>query len=117
MGTTAALLTDDVVDSGHPLLHPDGRSLITDAYPWESMAFDDGTVPIRFVDIKSGTERNVLRIPTTPVYMGGGDKRMRVDPHPAWRPDYRFVVFNTCPNGHRKVYIAGFDHLVGATAL
>ncbi|RDZ51363.1 hypothetical protein C5C07_17455 [Haloferax sp. Atlit-4N] len=116
-GSDLRVLADDIVGSGHPSLHPDGRSLITDAYPWEDMAYDDGTVPIRFVDVEAGTERNALRIPTTPVYTGEGDKRMRVDPHPAWGPDYRFVVFNACPDGHRKVFVADFGDLVGDSSI
>jgi hypothetical protein len=107
-------LTDAVAGSGHPSLHPDGRSVITDVYPWEPLAFDDGTVPLRLVDVEAGTDRHVLRVPTDPVFVGHDDHRLRVDPHPAWGPDHRFVAYNACPGGRRQVFLADLGGLVGA---
>ena len=112
-GSDRRALTDEVVGSGHPSLHPDGRSLVTDAYLWDSIAFDDGTVPLRFVDVEAGTERNVLRVRTDPGFMGHDGNPLRVDPHPAWGPDHRFVAFNACPDGGRQVFVADFGELVG----
>ena len=38
------------VGSGHPSFHPEGRYIITDAYPDEEIAYGDGTVPIRLIE-------------------------------------------------------------------
>jgi hypothetical protein len=112
-GSDRRPLAETIVGSGHPSLHPDGRSLVTDVYPWEPQAFDDGTVPLRLVDLERETERNVLRVPTDPVF-GGRHNELRVDPHPAWGPNHRFLVYNACPEGRRRVYVADFADVVGS---
>jgi Tol biopolymer transport system component len=87
--------------SGHPSFHPAGRYLITDAYPSEPVAFGDGTVPIRLIDTKTKTCVNIARI-----YVSATRGEFRVDPHPAWGPSGRYVVFNGYDNDTRQVYIA-----------
>ena len=104
-------MTEEVPGSGHPRLHPDGRHLVTDCYLHEPMAFDDGTVPLRLIDMRRGTETRFLRIRTRPDWMGPS-KEFRVDPHPAWDPTFRFVLFNACPDGTRKVYAADLGPLL-----
>jgi hypothetical protein len=80
-GSHIGTMLSDVVGSGHPTVVPDGRHILTDAYTYNAMAFGDGTVPLRWVDVATGTEQHVVRIRTktaTP------DPVLRVDPHPAW---------------------------------
>ncbi|WP_042166843.1 TolB family protein [Paenibacillus gorillae] len=110
-GTELAKITEAVPGSGHPTVHPNGRHMLTDAYEKEKVAFDDGSVPLRFIDLENGTEQLAIRIPVgnpgtsvTPV--------LRVDPHPAWAPDHRHVVFNGYVDGTRRVFIADFGPLL-----
>jgi hypothetical protein len=86
--------------SGHPSFHPNGRFVITDAYPYESVAFGDGSVPLRLIDTQRNVSTNIARI-----FVSATRGEFRVDPHPAWHAG-RYVVFNGFAGGTRKVYIA-----------
>jgi hypothetical protein len=88
--------------SGHPSQQPGGRPfVITDAYPDEPIAAQDGTSPLRLLNLAHGTEQTVVKIF---VSMTAGE--FRVDPHPAWDRTGRFVAFNGFVNGTRNVFIA-----------
>lgn len=101
-----------IMGSGHPTMHPDGRHILTDAYPNEPLAFGDGTAPIRLVDRFQGTESALVRIQVVPPF-DGPKKELRVDPHPAWDRSFRWIAFNACPDGTRRVYVADLSALVG----
>jgi Tol biopolymer transport system component len=103
-GSDLEPIVDGIEGSGHPALHPDGRYLVTDAYPFEDVAYDDGSVPLRLVDCRRSQERRLLRLPTEPAFSGPYDE-LRVDPHPAWGPDGRFVVCNAFLDGGRRVLL------------
>lgn len=96
-------MRDDVVGSGHPTVHPDGRHILTDAYIWEETSFGDGTIPLRWIDLQTGTEKTVVRINTK---QECEDPVLRVDPHPAWDRTWRYVTFNAFVGGTRRVFIA-----------
>jgi len=105
-------LGHDLVGSGHPTLHPDGRHILTDAYPHEPMAAGDGSSPIRWIDGQTGAERVLLRIPASPGYRGPRNE-LRVDPHPAWDRTFRRIVFNGCgSDGRRRVFLAELGELL-----
>ena len=87
--------------SGHPSFHPGGRYLVTDAYPHESVASGDGTVPIRLIDIQKKTCIEIAR-----VYVSARKGEFRVDAHPAWDRSGRYVVFNGLADGRRRVCVA-----------
>jgi len=111
-GTGLEAMTEAVPGSGHPSLHPDGRHVVTDCYLHEPMAFkEDGQVPLRLIDLASGSETRFVRIRTRPEWKGPKNE-LRVDPHPAWDPTFRFVAFNACPDGPRKVYLADLGTLL-----
>jgi len=105
-GSGLATLREDVLGSGHPTVHPDGRHLITDAYGFEPMAFPDGTVPLRWVDLKTGAEETLVRVP---IRQPCTDEIMRVDPHPAWDCAWQRVAFNGFDGITRRVYVADFS--------
>ena len=92
--------------SGHPSFHPDGRFIISDAYPSESVAFHDGSVPLRLIDTRRGNCTNIVRI-----FVSAVKGEFRVDPHPAWHAG-RYVVFNGFTGGTRKVYIADLGEVL-----
>jgi hypothetical protein len=98
-------LAGDIPGSGHPTLHPNGRHVLTDAYPHEAVAFGDGTVPIRLVDINAREEKTLVRTQVVPPF-SGPRREMRVDPHPAWDYSFRRIAFNACPDRTRRVYVA-----------
>ncbi len=100
-----------VAGSGHPTLHPNGRHILTDVYLNESLAYGDGTTPIRWIDTATHTEEAIVRINNDPPYPGP-KRELRIDPHPAWDRSYRHVVFNGCDNGVRRVYLADLSDLV-----
>nr|WP_316656269.1 hypothetical protein [uncultured Gellertiella sp.] len=91
--------------SGHPTVTPDLKNILTDAYPGESVAFKDGSVPIRLISIADGRCRQLIRIKCKPAF-SGSKAELRVDPHPAWSRDGRQIVFNGCPGDRRGVFIA-----------
>jgi hypothetical protein len=113
-GSRCAIMTEAVLGSGHPSLHPNGRNIVTDSYPWEPVAFGDGTTPIRLVDVRHGTETTLARIQTVPPFSGPKNE-MRVDPHPAWDRAFRKVVFNACPAGRRGVFLADLTGVLAET--
>ncbi len=115
-GTELHALHPALRGSGHPSLHPDGRHLVTDAYPLEPVACGDGDVPIRGIDLATGVETCLCRIPSVPPFVGPR-RELRVDPHPAWDRTRRYLVFNGCPAGTRRVYLADLgDWLAGGGA-
>jgi len=110
------VIAADRVGSGHPTLHPDRRHLVTDCYLHEPMADQNGLVPLRWIDCDAGSECAAVQIPSKPPHLGeAGDVRWRVDPHPAWDRSWRYVTFNACPNGERRVFIADMAALLDAS--
>ncbi|MFP4056200.1 MAG: hypothetical protein ACLF0G_04960 [Candidatus Brocadiia bacterium] len=73
-------MTDAVRGSGHPSLHPDGRHVVTDSYPGEPVAFGDGTVPIRLIDVQEGTETTLVRIQSVPPFPRAEERPPRGPP-------------------------------------
>jgi hypothetical protein len=112
-GTTCETLVPAIRGSGHPTMHPDGRHLLTDAYVDEPLAFGDGTAPIRLVDLRSGTETQLVRIGIQPL-AERSTGALRVDPHPAWDRSYTRIAFNACPDGRRRVYVADLSEILRA---
>ncbi len=102
-------ILDTVQGSGHPTVHPDDRHLLTDTYTFEGVAFGDGTIPLRWVDLRSGEEELIVRINTRPLCE---DSVMRVDPHPAWDPTWRYVTFNAFVGATRRVFVADMKALI-----
>ena len=104
-GSDFGVMTEAVVGSGHPTLHPDGRHVLTDVYLHEPLAYGDGTTPIRWIDLEEGREEVLVRINNDPPY-SGPRKELRIDPHPAWDRSFRWVAFNGCAEGRRRVFVA-----------
>ena len=96
-------IRDGLIGSGHPTVTPDGTHIITDSYEGEGVAFGDGTVPLRWIDLRDGTEECLVRVN---VRQPCPDGTMRVDPHPAWDRGNRWVTFNGFVDGTRRVFIA-----------
>lgn len=103
-GTDLRPIFPDILGSGHPTVHPTGP-ILTDTYTHESMSFEDGTVPLRWIT-PDGVETCLARIGarTEPQ----PDSTLRVDPHPAWDRTWRWVAFNGVRPGDntRRVFIA-----------
>ena len=110
-GSDCHAMTEAVIGSGHPSMHPDERHIVTDSYLREPVAFGDGTTPIRWIDLAEETATDLVRIQTLPEYEGPKRER-RVDPHPAWDYDFKRIAFNACPDGRRGVYIADVSGLL-----
>jgi len=108
-GSDLCKMLDDVPGSGHPTVHPNDTHLITDTYTREPCAFGDGTIPLRWIDLRTGEEQAIARINTQQPYE---DSVLRVDPHPAWDRTWRYVTFNGFVDGTRKVFIADMDSLL-----
>jgi hypothetical protein len=104
-GSNLRKLHPVVQGSGHPSVHPDGRHILVDVYAVGDLAYDDGTVPLRLIDIETGEDREILRIGavTTP----RPTSTLRVDPHPAWDRSWRYAVFNgVLEDNTRRVFLA-----------
>lgn len=108
-GTGLRKMLDQLPGSGHPTVYPDGRHLLTDTYTWEKVAFGDGTIPLRWVNLQEGTEETIVRINTQ---QPCEDSVMRIDPHPAWDRTWRYVTFNAYVGGTRRVFVADMKSLL-----
>ncbi len=108
-GSNLRKMLDNVPGSGHPTVHVDGRHLLTDTYTHEPTAFGDGTIPIRWIDLASGTEDVLVRINTRQPCTDG---ILRVDAHPAWDRTWRYVTFNAFVGGSRRVFLADMKELL-----
>jgi len=61
-------------------------------------------VPLRLFDLKNMTEQLLVRIDVkTP---GDGYIDFRLDPHPVWVDNFRYMIFNGMFNGTRAVFCA-----------
>ena len=108
-GSDLRKMLDDTPGSGHPTVLPDGRHLLTDTYTQEKTAFGDGTIPLRWVDLKTGGEEVLVRINTQQPCEDGV---LRVDPHPAWDRSWRYVTFNAFIDGTRRVFVGDMGGLI-----
>lgn len=97
--------------SGHPTIDPSERLLISDAYLNEEVAFGDGAVPIRGVDLATGTESCITRVKTEPKFTGSRNE-YRIDPHPAWDKGGTYVTINGSIDGCRSVFILDLARVV-----
>lgn len=111
-GSGMAKIFPHLPGSGHPTIHPNSRHILTDAYPSEPVAFGDGTVPIRLIDLATEQQTTLIRIHTQTEEQTQCTA-LRVDPHPAWDHTYRFIAFNGFADGTRRVYVANLSTLVG----
>ncbi|MFG0250245.1 MAG: hypothetical protein ACF8OB_15280 [Phycisphaeraceae bacterium JB051] len=110
-GTGIREMHETIPGSGHPTVVPGERYVLSDTYIYESIAFGDGSVPLRWIDLQQGTESCAVRIHSqTPQQQTIG--ALRVDPHPAWDRTGRYVVFNGFVNGTRRVFVADFQNLL-----
>lgn len=109
-GSGLASLFETPIGSGHPTLHPDGRHILTDTYLFEKpYAWDDGSVPLRWIDTHTRTETEIARIPSRPPQTDGA---LRVDPHPAWDRTHRRIAVNAVIDGTRAVLVADLSALL-----
>jgi len=111
-GSDLSLMSDVLEGSGHPSLHPNGRHIVTDVYEQGRLAWEDGTAPLRLLDLQDGTDTTLLRIRIRPEW-AGPKKQLRIDPHPAWDYSWRYIAFNACADGQRGVYVADLGELLG----
>jgi hypothetical protein len=108
-GSEFKILSDEIHGSGHPSLHVNGRFIISDTYPEESFASKSKEVPIRLIDLQSGTEKNICFVYTTG--KPNADV-LRIDPHVAWSRDYSKICFNASPEGRRQLFIADLSEII-----
>lgn len=101
----------DIMGSGHPTVHPSEKFMITDVYAHESLAYGDGTAPLRLIHLPSGKEEVLARIPVLTPYQSV-DIALRVDPHPAWDTSYRYVAINMFEEGTRRVYVMDMSKFI-----
>jgi len=109
-GSGFGKITEQTHGSGHPTVHPNGRDILTDTYTGEPMAFGDGSVPLRWIDTQADTERMLMRIGSK--VQPTNDGALRVDPHPAWHPAWKWFAFNAVQDNTRRVYLADATALV-----
>lgn len=104
-----------LVGSGHPSIDPSGRFLVTDAYPDEPVAYRDGRVPIRLVDLRTGHEQHIMQLQCIPKYTGYQNE-WRIDPHPAWSRCGRYLTMNANIEGTRSIIVADLTGIVEGEA-
>jgi hypothetical protein len=103
----------DILGSGHPIMSEDMKYVITDCYPNEPVANSDGSVPLRL--ISRNNQKTIINLNTTPKYYGP-NKEWRIDPHPVFTKDFRYLVFNfKNANDIRTVGIINFEKYLAIT--
>ena len=102
-GSDYRQIRDGLVGSGHPNVTRDDTRIITDSYEREPVAFGDGTVPLRWINLLDGSEETLVRIN---VRQPCPDSAMRIDPHPAFDRSSRWLTFNGFVGGTRRVFLA-----------
>lgn len=110
-GSNFTLMTDIKATKGHPSLHPSGRYILTDEYPFEEGAADDGTSRILLIDRKKKKQYDIIRINASPTYIGK-NKELRLDLHPSWDRQYQYIIFNAIYDNTRKVFVADLSSLL-----
>ena len=108
-GKNQRVMVENVLGSGHPTLHPDGRHILTDCYQGEPMTAGDGTIPLRWIDLENGEETHIVRIQTSQPHKISA---LRIDAHPAWDKTWNSIAFNGAPDGTRRVFVADLSALL-----
>lgn len=101
-GTGLETLSHNCRGSGHPTLHPDGRHILTDCYPYEVES--DDKVPLRWIDLTNDSEISLADISCVPPF-SGPNGILRIDPHPAWDKTFTKVAVNAYTHGARSVAV------------
>lgn len=97
------------VGSGHPSFHPGGLPLIiTDSYWQEPVTKQDGFIPIRLINVATGSE-NIIAMVYVPIKE---DNSFRVDAHPTWDRSGRYVIFNAFEDNTRCVFMADLKKFI-----
>lgn len=104
-GSNLEMMFENPIGSGHPSIHPDMKYLVTDTYSFESLAYGDGTTPLRFINLHNREEKAICRIQTESPYQKLSSE-LRIDPHPVWSRDFKSIFFNAFIGGTRRVYVA-----------
>jgi len=93
----------DFTRDGHPSVSPDGRWLLTDDYPDKSRFSG-----LYLFDLKS-KKKLVLGKFFQPLRF---KKENRIDLHPRWSPDGRYISIDSGHNGKRHMYILNIEKIV-----
>ncbi len=113
-GTDLRPIFDDVMGSGHPSIHPDGRHLISDTYAHEETSYGDGSIPLRWIDLQTGAEQAIVRMHSKVEPQNHG--ALRVDPHPIVDRSGHWVAFNGVADNTRHVFLADLRPLLDERA-
>lgn len=92
--------------SGHPSMHPKLPFVLTDAYPREPVTRQDGTAPLRLIDLRRKNEIVLAHVPLTRSDAAQLTSEHRVDAHPTWDRTGRYIVFNGVHQDTRAVFAA-----------
>ncbi len=113
-GTELKMMMEEPIGSGHPTIHPDGRYLATDAYQFEPVTKNDGTVPMRLINLETREQQVLFNIDVTTEEQSKYID-LRVDAHPVWSRCARYLLFNGLDEAKkRRVFIADVDELVNS---
>ncbi len=106
-GRRVEKLINCIPGSGHPSIHPKYHSILTtDTYVWEEIAYGDGSVPIRLVNLDK-QEECATPIRVNIIHEGAKiSGRYRVDPHVVWDKTGDYCLFNAHIDGSRRIMIA-----------
>jgi hypothetical protein len=111
-GNNFEVLTEKFLGSGHMRITPDSRYLVADSYINEPMAYPNGEVPIRLLDLEADEEVEVCSIFVDMYQYTRENSVFRVDPHPEWNRDYKKVCFNGVLGGKRQVLVADLSSVI-----
>jgi hypothetical protein len=108
-GRDFRLLTKRHFGSGHPSVNQDSSYLISDYYVGEYKRLNEKECPIRLIHLDTEEEVYICKVFTD---LDISESTFRIDPHPAWSPDYKKVCFNGAPKGNRQVFVADLTNVV-----
>jgi hypothetical protein len=102
-GTVQPLL-ENATGSGHPIVSPDGRRMVTDLTEDTDAR---RTVTVRLFDLEKKTWSDICRA-TSPAARGEAVP-MRRDAHVTWDRDGRRMLFLAAPDGRRRLFVIDPD--------
>lgn len=96
VGFVETIGEDDFVVDGHPSISPDGKWMLTDDYPDEALFSH-----LYLYDLSRKKKHEIGRFHQPFRYRGEG----RIDLHPKWSPDGRFVSIDSGHHGKREFHV------------
>lgn len=108
-GTVFKILSEKIVATGHNIIEPKGRFVVTDNFKRSEKNWN---VLLRLVDLSADKVEVVCTIPTLVRKKLPIEHVLRLDGHPSWNRDYKKVSMQAAYEGKRQLFIVDLSSLM-----